>query len=126
MDEASYSYTHNGFEVAMEKMKDESEAAWDWLMKIPVSTWARYAMDENCKTDLVVNNLSEVFNRMILDVRGKPVQTMFDGIRKKLMARNDEKRTGAERARWEITPTYSEILEENKKNGPGIAERGKQ
>ena len=96
MDEASYSYTQNGFEVAMEKMKEESEAAWDWLMKIPVSTWARYAMDENYKTDLVVNNLSEVFNRMILDVRGKPVQTMFDGIRKKLMARNDEKRTGAE------------------------------
>jgi hypothetical protein len=30
-----------------------------------------------------VNNLSEVFNRMILDVRGKPVVTMFEGIRSK-------------------------------------------
>ena len=115
MDEASYSFTQHGFDVAMEKMKEESEPAWSWLMKIPVSAWARYAMDVNCKTDLVVNNLSEVFNRMILDVRGKPVQTMFDGIRKKLMERNDEKRTGVERARWEITPTFSEILEENKK-----------
>lgn len=115
MDAAAYSYTQHGFDVAMEEMKAESETAWEWLMKIPVATWARYAMDHNCKTDLVVNNLSEVFNKMILDVRGKPVRTMFDGIRKKVMVRNEGKRTGAAKARWEITPTYSEILEENKK-----------
>ena len=115
MDQASYSYTQNGFDVAMAKMKEESEPAWEWLMKIPVSAWARYAMDVNCKTDLVVNNLSEVFNRMILDIRGKPVQTMFDNIRKKLMVRNEEKRSGAEKARWEITPTYTEKIEENKR-----------
>ncbi|XP_071676965.1 uncharacterized protein [Lolium perenne] len=115
MDAASYSYTQHGFDVAMANMKEECLEAWEWLMKIPVATWARYAMDYNCKTDLVVNNLSEVFNRMILDVRGKPVRTMFDGIRKKLMVRNDEKRTGAAKARWVICPTYAKILEENKK-----------
>jgi hypothetical protein len=72
-------------------------------------------MDNNCKTDLVVNNLSEVFNRMILDVRGKPMMTMFEGIRSKLMVRHEGKRSGAASARWDITPTYCEILEENKK-----------
>jgi hypothetical protein len=115
MDAASYAYTQHGFDVAMQNMKDESEEAWAWLSKIPVECWARYAMDTNCKTELVVNNLSEVFNRMILDVRGKPVKTMFDGIRTKLMVRNNTKRTGAATARWQITPTYSEKLEELKK-----------
>ena len=115
MDAASCSYTKHGFDVAMANMKEESVEAWEWLMKIPVAAWARYAMDYNCKTDLVVNNLSEVFNRWILDIRGKPVRTMFDGIRKKIMVRTEGKRTGASKARWEITPTYVELLEENKK-----------
>jgi hypothetical protein len=112
---ASYSCTRHYFDVAMQNLKEESEQAWQWLSKIPVECWARHAMDSNCKTDLVVNNLSEVFNRMILDVRGKPVVTMFEGIRSKLMVRHEEKRSGAASARWEISPTYCEILEENKK-----------
>ena len=115
MDAASYSYTKNGFDSAMKNMKDECEEAWAWLSKSPEECWARHAFDTNCKTDLVVNNLSEVFNRMILDVRGKPVRTMFEGIRSKLMVRYDRKRTKAAASRWEITPTYSEKLEEMKK-----------
>ena len=112
---ASYSHTKHIFDISMQNLKDESEEAWAWLSKIPVECWARYAMDTNCKTDLVVNNLSEVFNRMILDVRGKPVLSMFEGIRTKLMMRYEKKRTGAASGRWEITPTYCEILEESKK-----------
>ena len=63
MDEASYSYTEHGYNVAMDELKREREAAWAWLSKIPKHTWARHAMDTNCKTDLVVNNLSEGFNK---------------------------------------------------------------
>jgi hypothetical protein len=115
MDSASYSYTKHGFEVAMESMKAECYEAWEWLTNIPVACWARHAFDSNCKTDLVVNNLSEVFNRIILDVRSKPIKTMLEGIRTKIMVRNEGKRTGAANARWVITPTYTEKLEENKK-----------
>ena len=49
-------------------------------------------MDYNCKTDLVVNNLSEVFNKMILDVRAKPIRTMFEGIRTKQMIKRQKTR----------------------------------
>ena len=91
MDAASYSYTKSGFETAMQNMKDECEEAWAWLSKIPPECWARHLMDTNCKTDLVVSNLSEVFNRIILDVRGKPVKTMFEGIRTKLMVRYEKR-----------------------------------
>ena len=61
-------------------------------LKNPKETWCRSAMDYNCKTDLVVNNLSEVFNKMILDVRAKPIRTMFEGIRTKQMIKRQKTR----------------------------------
>ena len=72
-------------------------------------------MDTNCKTDLVVNNLSEVFNKWVLDVRAKPIRTMVDGIRTKLMVKFNTNRTKTQTVRWEICPTYAEKLEEAKK-----------
>ena len=114
MDQASYSYTEHGYDQAMDGMKKECQAAWKWLSKIPKHTWARHAMDTNCKTDLVVNNISEVFNKMILDVRGKPIKTMVDGIRTKLLVKFNANRTKPETAKWEICPTYAEKLEEAK------------
>ena len=61
----------------------------------------------------MVNNLGEVFNRIILDLRGKLVKIMFDDIRKKLMTRNEGKRT---------IPNYQPLLggrspQSSKKNG---------
>lgn len=115
MDNAAYSYTKDGFEEGMEEMKKQCELAWAWLSKIPVHTWARWAMDTNCQTDLVVNNLSEVFNKYILDVRNKPIVTMLVGIYDKQMQRHDAKREGAKTSGWEITPHYAERLELMKK-----------
>ncbi|XBI35209.1 hypothetical protein VPH35_120921 [Triticum aestivum] len=99
----------------MAELKAECEDAWKWLTKIPKETWCRSSMDYNCKTDLVVNNLSEVFNKMILDVRAKPIRTMFEGIRTKQMIKRQKTREKTENSRWMITPNYSEKLEENKK-----------
>ena len=115
VDKASYSYTRHGHELGMAELKAQCEDAWKWLKNIEVSAWARYAMDHTCKTDLVVNNLSEVFNKMILDVRSKPIRTMFEGIRTKQMIKRQQTREKLQTCRWTITPNYSEILEENKK-----------
>ena len=114
MYQASYSYTEHGYVTTMEGMKKECEPAWKWLSRIPKHTWARHAMDNNCKTDLVVNNISEVFNKMILDVRAKPNRTMVDGIRTKLLVKFNANRTKTETAKWQICPTYAEKLEEAK------------
>jgi hypothetical protein len=62
MDRASYVYHKDQFDAAMETLKVEIEEAWKWLSQIPPHTWARHAFDTNCKTYLVANNLSEVFN----------------------------------------------------------------
>nr|XP_051222305.1 uncharacterized protein LOC127340602 [Lolium perenne] len=115
MDAASYSYTKNGFDLAMAAMKDDCEEAYNWLAQIPPKTWARHLFDTNCKNDLVVNNISEVFNKMILNVRSKPIRTMLEGIRNKLMVKYNRTRDKAAKARWEITPFYSEKLAEAKR-----------
>ncbi|XP_047058028.1 uncharacterized protein LOC124664589 [Lolium rigidum] len=112
MDATAYAYHKDHFDVAMENLKAESEEAWTWLSKIPVHTWARHAFDTNCKTDLVVNNLSDVFNRYILDVRKKPIRTMIEGIKNKQMTRHHDKRVGVRTARWEITPHFTEMVKE--------------
>ena len=116
MDKASYSYTEHDHLAAMDALKNECKAAWAWLNKVHRAAWARFAMDFNCKTDLVVNNISEVFNKMILYVRGKPIKSMIDGIMTKLMVRFNGNRTKTEVAKWDICPTYAELLEEAKKN----------
>jgi hypothetical protein len=100
----------------MDALKKECPQAHHWMMQIPVEAWARHAFDTTCKTDLVVNNLSEVFNKMILDVRNKPIRTMLDGIKDKLMVKYSGTRMKAETTRWEITPFYAEKLEEAKKH----------
>ena len=115
MDNAAYSYIKDGFDKAMEEMKKQCELAWQWLSKIPVDTWARWAFDTNYKTNLVNNNLSEVFNSYILDERNKPILTMLVGIYDKQMVRFDEKREGLTQSSWEITPNYGEKLEMMKK-----------
>lgn len=62
MDQAVYSFTKSEFDFAMSALKKENKGAWKWLSDIPTKHWARHAFDTNCKTDLVVNNVSEVFN----------------------------------------------------------------
>ncbi|XP_044454122.1 uncharacterized protein [Triticum aestivum] len=111
MDNASYAYNEHKFNKAMDDLKAESVEAWQWLSAIPKKTWARHAFDTNSKTDLVVNNLSEVFNKYILDHRKKPIRTMCDGIKDKQMVRWHRNRESGREARWEITPHYSEKLE---------------
>ena len=58
--------------------------------------------------------MSEVFNKYVLDVRKKPIRTMCDGIKDKQMVRWHRNRESGKKARWEITPHYSEKLEVEK------------
>ncbi|XP_020200570.1 uncharacterized protein [Aegilops tauschii subsp. strangulata] len=115
MDAAAYAYIEHDFQLAMESMKAECKPAWEWMSRIPPKAWSRHAMDTNCKTDLAVNNLSEVFNKYIVDVRNKPIVTMINGIKDKFLVRCQQKREGGLVSRWEIAPTYAEKLEMNKR-----------
>lgn len=45
----------------------------------------------------------------------KPIKTMVDGVRTKMMVKYQAIRTKTETCRWDITATYFEKLEESKK-----------
>lgn len=47
------------FHEAMEQMKEEDPAAYEWLAKIPPSHWSRSHFKEIVKCDMVCNNLCE-------------------------------------------------------------------
>ncbi|GMY29318.1 MuDR family transposase [Fagus crenata] len=84
---AASAYTEFEFDAHMAELKKLSPPAYEYFSKIPVATWSRSRFTKNPKSDLIVNNLSECFNSYILDVRDKPILTMIDTIRRKLMRR---------------------------------------
>ncbi|XP_043700195.1 uncharacterized protein LOC122650895 [Telopea speciosissima] len=53
------------FQRSMNAMKSLNKEAHDWLMKNPVSAWARHAFDHRIKSDHVTNNMTESFNQWI-------------------------------------------------------------
>lgn len=83
-------------------------------MTIPRDHISRHAFSPRSKTDLVVNNLSEVFNKYILDYRDKPIRTMMELVRTRIMTRMSLKRSGLDHLGWEITPVMAEKLEKAK------------
>jgi hypothetical protein len=115
VDAAAYAYNHSAHIHAMDRLKVLNLEAWTWLSKIPTKHWARHAMETTCKIGLVVNNLSEIFNSYILEQREKPIVTMMDQIRTKLMVKFAGARDGLALARWEITTTFAEQIETEKR-----------
>ncbi|GMY12308.1 MuDR family transposase [Fagus crenata] len=84
---ATSAYTEFEFNAHMAKLKKLSPSIYEYLSKIPIATWSRSKFTTNPKSDLIVNNLSECFNSYILDARDKPILTMLDIIRRRLMRR---------------------------------------
>ncbi|KAK4389584.1 hypothetical protein Sango_2295400 [Sesamum angolense] len=82
---ACRSYNEQGFNSAMKKIQEFKPAAAEWLMKIDVSMWARHAFPVDLKNDHVTNNIAESFNAWIGEFRGKPIMTLLEGVRTKVM-----------------------------------------
>ncbi|XP_043721116.1 uncharacterized protein LOC122668643 [Telopea speciosissima] len=78
-------YNVYDFQKAMNGIKEEKKEAYDWLMKTPVQMWARHAFDHRAKSDHITNNMTESFNQWIAPIWSKPILTMIDQIRLKLI-----------------------------------------
>ncbi|WVY97002.1 hypothetical protein V8G54_029153 [Vigna mungo] len=78
------------------QMKDVNEEAFKHLIGIPPRFWSKSRFSGRPSCDTLMNNISEAFNSVILDARGKPIITMLEEIRSYLMKRwasNKEKIT---------------------------------
>ncbi|KAH1056836.1 hypothetical protein J1N35_034901 [Gossypium stocksii] len=81
------------FEEAMFEMRSLLESAKAWLCEKDPRTWSRAYFSTRCKSDLLLNKNSECFNKdllslqIILETRDKPILTMLEIIRRKVMIR---------------------------------------
>ncbi|XP_031375420.1 uncharacterized protein LOC116189820 [Punica granatum] len=69
--------TNLGLDSALQLNKDAAK----WLNDIPADRWSRSAFDTVCKNQAVTSNMCEKFNGAILKYKGKPIITMFEGVR---------------------------------------------
>ncbi|KAL5835505.1 hypothetical protein ACOSQ4_015002 [Xanthoceras sorbifolium] len=57
----------------------------------PVEKWARYAFNARIKSDHITNNMFDCFNGWIKDERDKPILTLLELLKRKIMVRFCEK-----------------------------------
>ncbi|KAM0880438.1 hypothetical protein ACQ4PT_033578 [Festuca glaucescens] len=79
------------WEANMEEMKAINPEAYAWLEELPHNTWVRAFQSKLPKCDVLVNNISEVFNKYILEARELPVMSMIARIKHQLMTRHYNK-----------------------------------
>ncbi|KAK4399496.1 hypothetical protein Sango_1425100 [Sesamum angolense] len=117
--QAARSYNVAGFNFALHKIKELKPVAYDWLLNIPAEMWSRHAFDERLKNDHVTNNISESFNHWVEDLRSKPMLTLVDGLRTKLMCRLQKRKLKGLKMSGDLVPNVvkelNKIKEESRK-----------
>ena len=90
------------------------EEAWKYLADIDPTQWTSSHFSPRALTDCLVSNLSESFNFMIVKARDKPILSVLEWIRVRLMSRLYMKRTSIEKYSGKLCPTIQEKLEKMK------------
>ncbi|KAK8716727.1 hypothetical protein V6N13_044029 [Hibiscus sabdariffa] len=89
---------------AMKEMKVMSEPSFNWLQPKDPRQWSKSHFSSRCKSDILLNNLSKSFNKMILESRDKLILTVMEMIRSKLMTRIVVKKEAAEKIIGTLCP----------------------
>nr|GEV53798.1 hypothetical protein [Tanacetum cinerariifolium] len=75
------------FEKVMDEIKSFNKDCYEWLAKIPPIHWARSHFSGRAKTDILLNNICEVFNSQLVDERDRTIISTFEYAREYLMKR---------------------------------------
>ncbi|KAL4577828.1 hypothetical protein LXL04_013942 [Taraxacum kok-saghyz] len=102
------------FEKCMTELSHFDREAFEWLKKIPPEHWARSHFSGRVGTDMVLNNLCEVFNSKLVQGRDKPIISFLEFIRQYLMKRICNVMKVMDKAQGPLTPTGSKLLEKNR------------
>ena len=105
----------------MQDMKELDKEAWEYLIDIQPTQWTKSHFTPRAISNCYVNNLSESFNSMILETRDKPIITMLEWIRVKLMTRMYSKRTEIEKFTSDICLNIVKKLEQLKVNSKSFS-----
>ncbi|KAK8604215.1 hypothetical protein V6N13_099164 [Hibiscus sabdariffa] len=97
------------FEVALAEMKALSPKAHEWLVGKDPRNWSHFSCNSKC--DMLLNNLCESFNKFILDARDKPIITMLEIIRTKIMKWIAKKKVEADKWSTILCPKIQKKLD---------------
>nr|GEV66649.1 hypothetical protein [Tanacetum cinerariifolium] len=103
------------FKKFMLELKTMIPKAYEWLNKIPAEHWARSYFLGRAKSNLLLNNICEVFNGKIVRGRDKPVITLLEYIKEYCMKRIMNVQGVIDRCIGPLTPTATRIKESIKK-----------
>ncbi|GJX18946.1 crooked neck-like protein 1 [Tanacetum coccineum] len=104
------------FEKCMLELTTMNPKAHEWLNKIPAEYCVRSHFSGKAKSDLLLNNICEVFNGKIVRGRDKPVITLLEYIREYCMKGIVNVQGLIDKYTGPLTPTATRIMESvNKK-----------
>ncbi|KAK8670162.1 hypothetical protein V6N13_104922 [Hibiscus sabdariffa] len=98
------------YEVALAEMNALSTKAHDWLVQKNSENWSKSHFSCNSKCDMLLNNLCESFNEFILEARDKPIITLLEIIRTKIMQRIAKKKVEADKWTTTLCPKIQQKL----------------
>ena len=110
---AASAYTKAEFQAEMLTQKALSPKAYKYLSGVDPALWTRSHFPTHLTSDLLVNNVSECFNAYIMEARDKPIITMVETIRKKLMRQYQVKRDGMRKMDERLCPAIMRKLDRN-------------
>ena len=103
------------FNKNMNEMKAKYQKAYEWMMETPTLHWSVHLYDESVKSDHTSNNMTESFNAWLGKHRSKPVLTLLENIRRKVMRRIHRRHEKAVGWTFNVPSTVRKRLEVNKK-----------
>nr|GEU57482.1 hypothetical protein [Tanacetum cinerariifolium] len=112
---AAYATNVRNFEKRMLELKTMNPKAHEWLNKIIAEHWARSYFSGRAKSDLLLNNICEVFYGKIVRDRDKLVITLLEYIREYYMKRIVNVQGVIDKCTGPLTPTATRIIESIKK-----------
>ncbi|GMI78131.1 hypothetical protein HRI_001482400 [Hibiscus trionum] len=99
------------YEDAMSEVKSLSRDAYDWLSEKDPRNWSKAFFPTTTKCDMLLNNVCESFNKFILETRTKPIITMLEAIKTKIMQRIAKKSDEADKWIGPLCPKIQKKLE---------------
>ncbi|KAK9061280.1 hypothetical protein SSX86_018460 [Deinandra increscens subsp. villosa] len=116
---AATSTTVVHFKRAMDVLKEFNTDAHEWLSKIPPEHWSRSHFSGRALSDVLLNNMCEVFNGKISEGRDKPIYSALEFIREYLMRRIVTALKTIEKSEGLLTPTTTKLFEKIKNEAAG-------
>ncbi|KAI3744887.1 hypothetical protein L1987_57983 [Smallanthus sonchifolius] len=104
------------FQSQMEELKKYNVECYKWLIQIPPQHWARSHFSDRSKSDVLLNNMCEVFNAKLVEGRDKPIISALEYVREHMMKRIANVSMVIDKCKGPLTPTATKMLEAIKKD----------